>query len=163
MAKNGPQRNTVATIRDRKGNMILEVTQKEYVVKESDGPLTAYSEYDNIILEDGLAWTPSMLGQKPPIRIAVCDICRRKRKPKTHGLVSVTGARLCVCGKLCCPKHRRQSSRDHKWRCPTCHGGSQRWQLFCSCSPPSLSCAWWRDCSARRHWSLDNPFRCSVS
>ena len=121
MAKNGPQRNTVATIRDRKGNVILEVTQKEYVVKESDGPLTAYSEYENIILEDGLGWNPSMMGQKPPVRIAVCDICRKKRKPKTHGLVSVAGGRLCVCGKLCCPKHRRQSSRDHKWRCPTCH------------------------------------------
>ena len=122
MAKGGPQHNTTAAIRDRRGNVILEVTQKEYMVIESNGSLTSYSEYNNIILEDGLAWNPVMLSQKPkPILIAVCDICRKKRKPKTHGLVSAAGAKLCVCGKLCCPKHRRQSSRDNKWRCPSCH------------------------------------------
>jgi len=121
MAKSGPKRSTIATITDRKGDVILEVTQKEYLVKESDGSFTSYSEYNNIILEDGLAWNPSMLFQKPPIYIAVCDICRKKRQPKTHGLVSVAGAKLCVCGQLCCPKHRRQSARDNKWRCPICH------------------------------------------
>ncbi len=121
MAKSGTQNKTIATITDRKGNVILEVTQKEYLVRESDGSLARYSEYNNIILEDGLAWNPSMFLQKPPIHIAVCDVCRKKRKPKSHGLVSVAGAKLCVCGKLCCPKHRRQSSRDKKWRCPACH------------------------------------------
>jgi len=121
MAKNAPQRHTIAKITDRRGKVILEVTQKEYLVMESNGAIASYSEYNNIILEDGVGWNPAMLSQRPPIHIAVCAVCRKRRKPKTHGLVSLAGARLCVCGRLCCPKHRRQSSRDNKWRCPSCH------------------------------------------
>lgn len=121
MAQSGPQRNTIATITDRKGRVILKITQKEYLVRDSKGSFTSYSEYNNIILEDGVAWNPAMLSQKPPVHIAVCDVCRKRRRPKTYGLVTVAGGKICVCGRLCCPKHRRQSLDDRKWRCPSCH------------------------------------------
>ena len=123
MAKqNLPNRNTIATITDERGEVILEITQNEYMVVE-DGSLNSYSHYHNIQLVDGMAWNPSMLTGNKPVYIGVCSICRRRSlnpfKRRTHGLVSMGRAKLCTCGALCCPKHRRLCS-DNKWRCHRC-------------------------------------------
>lgn len=118
-AKGSPNRNTVATITDSKGKVIIEIRQEEYLIIGKDGSITSYSLYNNIILEDGMAWSPALLSGPKPIHIGACDICRSRRRSKSHGLVAMAHARLCVCGKLCCPKHRRQGA-DEKWRCPSC-------------------------------------------
>ena len=124
MAKqNLPNHNTIATITDDRGRLILEVRQDEYLLMGENGAVSSYANYRNIQLVDGMAWNPSMLAASPPIHIGVCAICRERRFPfgrRSHGLVSMARARLCECGKLVCPRHRRFFRSDNIWRCPRC-------------------------------------------
>ena len=123
MAKQGtPTNNTITTITDLYGNIIVEVRQNEYMVMGNDGSITSYTHYRNIQLVDGSTWNPAMLWAKPPVHIGVCAICRDGLslfKRRTHGLVAMSRARLCSnCGVLCCPSHR--TLLDNRWRCPKC-------------------------------------------
>lgn len=118
----GPKQNTITTITDSQGKVIVRIKQDEYIIIGNDGNPTSYTRYRNIQLVDGSTWNPAMLWAKPPIYIGVCSICRepsRRRRHPTHGLVAMARAKLCTCGILCCPKHRKLCS-DNKWRCPAC-------------------------------------------
>jgi hypothetical protein len=124
MAKqNLPNRNTIATITDDRGRIILEVRQDEYLLVGDDGTLTSNANYRNIQLVDGMTWNPSMLSANPPIHIGVCAVCRERRLligPRSHGLVSMARARQCECGRLVCPRHRRLFRSENVWLCPHC-------------------------------------------
>lgn len=124
MAKqNLPNHNTVATIADDRGRIILEIRQDEYLVTGNNGAVSSYANYRNIQLVDGMTWNPSMLGANPPVHVGVCAVCRKQRLllgRRSHGLVAMARARLCECGKLLCPRHRRFFRRDNMWRCPRC-------------------------------------------
>ena len=124
MAKqNLPNHNTITTITDYQGRVILEVRQDEYLLTGDKGALSSYANNRSIQLVDGLAWNPSMLNARPPVLIGVCAICREPRWPlgrRSHGLVSMARARLCECGRLTCPRHRRYFRSDNTWRCPHC-------------------------------------------
>lgn len=121
-AKGAPNQISINTIRDKHGNIVLEASQNEYVVISKDGTITSYTQYNNITLVCGTIWNPTMMYAKPPILVGVCETCRESRllKARTHGLVAMHMAKLCVCGALVCPSHRRLG-KDGKWRCPGCH------------------------------------------
>ena len=121
MSPQGPNQNTITTITDVNGEVVLEIRQNEYLVVQPDGSFESYTHYRYITLVDGSAWVPQMMCQKPPIFVGVCSLCRKRSlfKRRTHGLVMLARARLCECGVLCCPKHRTLCS-DNKWRCPKC-------------------------------------------
>ena len=128
MAKQGfPNQNTITTITDVHGNIAMEIRQEEYLVTESDGSISSYVHFKYIPLVDGSSWSPFLLSKNPPIYIGICETCRNPglslfgRRHKTHGLVAMARAKLCVdCGLLTCPRDRRLSKRDKKWRCLTC-------------------------------------------
>ena len=111
---------------DDEGNVIMEMTSGQYMVREPDGSFITRNENSTISLMDGLEWCPLMATGPQPIRIGVCTLCRNppyqfpvRHGPK-HGLVSMRRAKRCAsCGRLLCPIHRRKCS-DHKWRCPAC-------------------------------------------
>jgi len=113
---------------DLNGEVILETGYEDFMVFEPDGSCTQHKITSNIQLVDGLQWNPSMLMSKPPILVGVCTDCRihrfdfvsLRRKPVTHGIVSLNQSRTCDgCGKLCCPHHYKHCS-DQKWRCRSC-------------------------------------------
>jgi hypothetical protein len=121
MAKqNLPNHNTIVTITDDRGRVILEIRQDEYLLMGDNGAVSSYANYRNIQLVDGLEWNPSMQATVP---IGVCAICRERRSffgRRSHGLVSMARARLCECGKLMCPRDRRFFRRENVWLCPRC-------------------------------------------
>lgn len=122
-----PNQNTITTISDVYGQVILEVRQNEYLVVQPDGSFESNSHYRYITLVDGSTWSPQMMWQKPAIFVGVCGVCRKPSlfRRKTHGLVMLARAKLCSgingngCGKLVCPRHAVRCS-DNRWRCPSC-------------------------------------------
>ena len=123
-----PNQNTILTITDIHGNVVLEVRDEEMLVVGAQGAITSYSRTGSIQLVDGLIFTIDMLKAKPPVYLGVCEFCRhprislwRRRRP-SHGLVAMHKAKLCVsCGQLCCPSDRKSSKKDKQWRCLSCH------------------------------------------
>jgi len=123
-----PSQNTILTITDIRGNVVLEVRDEESLVVNADGSITSYNRMSNIQLVDGSVWNRHMLLAKPPIYLGVCESCRHpgisllKRRRPNHGLVAMHRAKLCSsCGTLCCPSDRKLSKRDKQWRCLSCH------------------------------------------
>jgi len=120
-----PSQNTIYVVEDLERDTILEVRSKEYVVIEPDGSLSSYTRDQNIQLVCGLAWNPSMLEANPPVYVGLCASCRNPGigilgpRRKSHGMVAMHRAKLCTCGILCCPRHRR-IGQDDKWRCLSC-------------------------------------------
>lgn len=121
-----PSQNTILTITDIHGNVVMEVRDEESLVTGSDGSITSYNRMSNIQLVDGSVWNRHML-LKPPVYLGVCESCRHpdisfwRRQRPTHGLVAMHRAKLCAdCGRLCCPAHRKLG-KDQRWRCLACH------------------------------------------
>ncbi|MHB9071269.1 MAG: hypothetical protein ACYC54_12995 [Sedimentisphaerales bacterium] len=116
-----PNQNTITTITDANGEVVIEIRQNEYLVIQNDGSFESYTHYRYITLVDGISWVPQMMWQKPPIYIGVCGICRKRSifRKRTHGLVSLAKAKNCECGIMTCPMHSILCS-DNKWRCPGC-------------------------------------------
>lgn len=103
---------------DSKGNVILEIGQAQYAFRTSQGELIHRNINESIQLECGTMWSPLLLFAKPPVYIAVCELCR-ERNPKSSGLVSLHRSRICSkCGRTVCSKHRKL--RDKKWMCLPC-------------------------------------------
>ena len=126
MANGSADKSQLTVIQDKYGNVILEIGITKYMVREPDGSIKYYQKSYNIQLVDGLQWNPGMLLANPPIYVGICDSCRDicslkmfKKVMPTHGIVSLGRAKLCECGTLCCPSHRKLCS-DGKWRCLTC-------------------------------------------
>lgn len=121
-----PHQNTIFSVQDHEGNVILDVRKEEYIVVEPDGSLSSYTRDQSILLVCGTVWGPSMLREKPPVYLGLCESCRNpgisllRGQRRSHGLVAMYRARLCTdCGILCCPRHRR-IGKEGKWRCLSC-------------------------------------------
>ena len=121
--QNTPQISTrkenVTTITDQRGNTILEIGSQEYTIKYPGGALHHRQTNENIPLVCGTMWHPGMTMAKPPIYVGVCERCRKPSlfRRRTHGIVAMGRAKLCVDGgELCCPRHRKLG-KDKKWRC----------------------------------------------
>jgi len=112
----------IIRITDAQGNIVLEIGTHEYSVMHSDGSLTQRKITETIPLVCGTIWTPAT---KFPI--GVCELCRQPSffNRRSHGLVSLSRAKMCAtCGQLCCPKHRKLG-KDQKWRCLRHHSSHQ--------------------------------------
>jgi len=126
MAKqSGPQnvvsKDKVSVITDINGETVIEIGSKQYTVRDSQGALTHRLLDQFLQTVDGMQWNPNMLFTKPPIYVGICQQCRDGtsllKRNKTHGIVTLNRAKLCVdCGTLSCPSHRKLG-RDQRWRC----------------------------------------------
>lgn len=112
-------------IYDAYGSLVLLIGMSEFLVIEADGTASEYKCGDNIVLEDGVVWNPSMLMHANPVLLATCSLCRRQRgslfghRRAAHGLLSAHNARVCAgCGAVTCPRHRRLVGR--RWYCLGC-------------------------------------------
>lgn len=123
-----PTQNTITTITDVNGEVVLEIRQDEYLVVQQDGSFESYTHYRYITLVDGSSWAPQLMWQKSAnFMVGVCAVCRQHSlfRRRTHGLVLLSRARLCSginrdgCGKLVCPRHAVRCS-DGRWRCISC-------------------------------------------
>ena len=113
------------TIHDADGEPVLVIGMREFTVIEADGTICEYKYGDNIVLEDGLVWNPSMMMQANPVLLATCTACRKqppslfRRRRTLHGLVGEHNARVCAdCGAVSCPRHCRLIGQ--RWRCLPC-------------------------------------------
>lgn len=122
-----PAKQKIQTIiYGKDGRPILTIGMEEYAVQEPDGSMSVRKISQNLVLEDGQAWNPSMMMGNKPILLGVCEHCRdpapsllQHRRP-SHGLVALHRAKLCAdCGQLLCPRHQERC-RDKKYRCSTC-------------------------------------------
>jgi hypothetical protein len=117
----------IIRITDAQGNVVLEIGTREYSVTHSNGSLTQRKITETIPLVCGTIWNP-----KARFPIAVCELCRQPSffKRKSHGLVALSRAKICVtCGQLCCPKHRKLG-HDQRWRCLRHHDSYKLKNLF---------------------------------
>ena len=129
MAQLHPNRNTTKTtiteIRDMTGEVILEISMEETRIRMPDGSVVSQRSSTSIRTAGGAIWSPLQWMARPPRHVGICDQCRHpkfsffRRERPTHGIVLLKQAKLCECGMLCCPKHRRLGS-DGVWRCPAC-------------------------------------------
>lgn len=120
--QNTPQitgrKDTTTTLRDIDGNVILEIGQQQYTVRDTNGAITHRDVSANMQLVCGTLWNPSMM--KGGIYVGVCSQCRVPSlfHRSSHGIVALHRAKFCTdCGTLCCPRHRRQDGGDKLWRC----------------------------------------------
>lgn len=126
MAKQSTPQNIVSkdevlVITDINGVTVIEIGSKQYTVRDSQGALTHRMVNQSIQTVDGMQWNPTMQLTKPPIYVGICQQCRDGtsllKRNKSHGIVTLGRAKLCVvCGTLSCPSHRKLG-RDRRWRC----------------------------------------------
>ena len=120
-----PNTHTSTVFRDLYGNTILEMGYDDFMIVNPNGSTSHHMNNSYIQLVCGTQWNPAMLRAKPPVLIGVCQDCRYpppvgfRRDQPTHGLVSLNHAKLCECGKLCCPRHILRCS-DGESRCWLC-------------------------------------------
>jgi len=115
------RKEDVTTITDVNGQIIVEISQREYTVRHSDGSLTHRSLNQHMPTVCGAIWAPSMQSAKPPLYVGICQQCRDGTslfgQNRTHGICLLHRSKICHdCGTLCCPSHRRLG-RDRRWRC----------------------------------------------
>ena len=117
-----PSHNTITTITDVNGEVVVDIKQNEYLVLQEDGSFESNTHYQFITLVSGENWAPQMMWQKPPVRVGVCAICRTPSffRKKAHGLTNLAKSKTCrECGVLTCRRHSILCS-DGYWRCPRC-------------------------------------------
>ena len=124
-------RSVQTVMHDENGNPILIIGMREFTVIEPDGTVSEHKIGDSILLQDGLAWNPSLATGADPVLLTACSICRnppvaffRRHRSGNH-LLAVRNSRTCVdCGAVVCSAHRRLSGGH--WRCLKC----ARWYRF---------------------------------
>jgi hypothetical protein len=115
------RKETVTTIRDMRGEIIIEIGQNEYTVRLSNGSLVHRSITEQMQMVDGALWGPLMQLARPPLYVGICQQCRDGVSlfggDKSHGTCLLARSKTCVdCGTLCCAAHRKLG-RDQHWRC----------------------------------------------
>ena len=122
---NLPNRNTAVVLRDLNQRPILTVSERQFSVRDGHGNTTYHNISESIQLACGTIWDTSFLTNRPPIYLGICNFCREprfslfRRNHRSHGIIALHRGKLCVCGVLVCPSHRRRG-RDGKWRCLSC-------------------------------------------
>ncbi len=121
-------------IRDKHGDEVLAIVYGTYMVQGGQGRMIEIAEGDNFVLVDGTVWSPAFLKGPRPMRLAVCEICRRppwwsSQRP-SHGLCAAHVVSRCVrCGDISCPNHGHWGI-DGQWRCVRCLPWFRLWCLF---------------------------------
>ncbi len=119
----GTTKRTITEIRDTNGDVILEIGLTETRIRMPSGEVVSQRNSVSIRTVDGSIWSPAQW-MTPSRHIGICDRCRHPRfslfhgERPSHGIVLLERAKLCECGILCCPRHRRRS--DGVWRCLSC-------------------------------------------
>jgi len=103
-------------VRDAEGRELLRNRMTIRTETAPDGTIRETRKSDLEETGDGFAWSAAMLRQNPPVLLASCAICRRRKRAK--GVMStLAGIKRCVhCERNCCPRHRRRGA-DGQWRC----------------------------------------------
>ena len=108
------RKDDITTITDIDGTPVLEIGRHEYTITLSDGSITNRNINETTQLVCNTVWSPLS-----KILVGICPQCRMPSlfARKTHGIVAMNRAKLCVdCGTLCCPAHRKLG-RDRKVYC----------------------------------------------
>ncbi len=120
----GTTKTTITEIRDTNGDVILEIGLTETRIRMPSGEVVSQRNSVSIRTVDGSIWSPAQW-MAPARHIGICEQCRHprfsllRRERPSHGIVLLKRAKLCECGVLCCPRHRRRCS-DGVWRCLSC-------------------------------------------
>jgi hypothetical protein len=121
----GTTKTTITEIRDTNGDVILEIGLTETRIRLPSGEVVSQRNSVSIRTTDGSIWSPVQWMANPPRHVGICEQCRHprfslfRRERASHGIVLLKRAKLCECGVLCCPRHRRRCS-DGVWRCLSC-------------------------------------------
>jgi hypothetical protein len=121
-------REILTILRDVDGSEILRLGMHEVTIKQAGGVLEKHTHHDSIRLVDGSMWTPLEMA-KPEGAVGACFLCRHpprgffRRQPASHGLIRLSNAKTCPCGRLVCAAHREKC--DGVWRCLPC---ARRWR-----------------------------------
>ena len=113
-----PSSSTITRIVDRNNNVIVEIGYKSGWIKDPSGNQHLINEATAIQLMDGSSWMPIHI-QHGSVYVGVCLTCRETHY--AHGLVRLSKAHSCTCGRLVCPIHAKLCS-DGVYRCPECRG-----------------------------------------
>ena len=134
---NGSIRNVTHTrILDESGEEIYATEHVEETRHDPrNGSVNTVKRGRSTTLSSGEVYHVGMsAGQRPVMLTGVCELCRvrlsLRRRRRTHGLTNVKHLKRCSrCGRAVCPRHRKRSRFDRRWRCIRCH----RWhRLKCA-------------------------------
>jgi len=129
MARHQPNTDVTQTIvtiyRDEEGNEIHRAQYRKKVRRQPNGSLVVETSAENFALSSGEITNPNEAANRP---VAVCAFCGTtpsiwpwRRRPTTR-LCSVEHLKYCSdCGIPVCPRHRRRSAKDSRWRCTRCY------------------------------------------
>ncbi|MFC1764997.1 hypothetical protein ACFL6U_23370 [Planctomycetota bacterium] len=114
-------KDEVTVLTDIHGNTVMEIGKRQYTIHDSQGGIIHRQITQCMQTVDNVQWDPTMRFSRPPIHVGICQQCRDGvsllKQSKSHGIVTLPGAKLCMaCGTLCCPSHRKLG-RDQRWRC----------------------------------------------
>ena len=121
----GTTKRTITEIHDTNGDVILEIGLTETRIRLPSGEVVSQRNSVSIRTTDGSIWSPAQWMANPPRHVGICEQCRHprfsllRRERPSHGIVLLKRAKLCECGVLCCPRHRRRCP-DGVWRCLSC-------------------------------------------
>ena len=142
MARTRPQgairQRTKTRIFDESGQEIYATEYSSETIQDpQDGSVSTVKEAENTTLTTAESYNIGMsVGPKPVLRTGVCNLCRTarprflwSRRRVTHGLTNVLRLNACTeCGLPACPRCRRQSPYDRKWRCLK-HHRLHKWMM----------------------------------
>lgn len=124
---------TETEIRDAEGNRIDSFRATDGIALDEDNHRIQRAWHEARITSDGFAWHPGML--QAGIHIGQCALCASppwtfpSRSRPTTGLVRIASAVHCGrCGRLLCPRHRREV--DGKVLCIPCARRRRFWRLL---------------------------------
>jgi len=122
-------REILTSLKDLDGSVILSVGLHEATIKYPDGRLEIRKIHDCIRTVDGSMWSPLEMA-KPGGAVGICFWHRHParglfgRPRASHGIVRLSRAKTCPCGRLVCVAHQKQCS-DGVIRCLPC---ARRWR-----------------------------------
>jgi hypothetical protein len=119
------KQHIVTVFRDQEGNEIHSTVYSEEVTRLPDGSVVTEKSAENYALVSGELTNPSQAAALP---VGVCALCGATpsilpwQRRTTTRLCSMEHLKHCVsCGRPLCPRHRKRSEKDRKWRCLSCH------------------------------------------
>ena len=119
------KQHIITIYRDEEGNEIQTAEYLEETTRSGNGSVIIEKTAENFATADGIVTNPSQASDR---ELGICGVCNTtpsvlpwQRRPTTR-LCSVEHLKHCSdCGLPTCPRHRRRSSKDRKWRCLSCH------------------------------------------
>jgi len=122
------EQETITHLKDETGE-VLETFEYREERETINGRVIARKTAECRTLSTGELYHPGLsAGPHPVMMAAACPLCGTKpsifpwRRRRTTRLCNAADLKACSeCGMHICSRHRRRSSRDHRWRCLSCH------------------------------------------